>query len=145
LVATDIAARGLDIDGLPQVVNFDMPNVPEDYIHRIGRTGRAGATGEAISLVSADEFKQLSDIEYLLNLLIDRKYIDGFEPLNDVPATRLDRRPKHPKKLKKQNHSAKTDQHNSSGGLNQGGRTNKPRTDNRRKAKPVARKSRYSK
>ena len=63
LVATDIAARGLDIDQLPQVINVDLPNVPEDYVHRIGRTGRAGATGQAISLVSADEFKQLSAIE----------------------------------------------------------------------------------
>ncbi|MCB1757750.1 MAG: DEAD/DEAH box helicase, partial [Gammaproteobacteria bacterium] len=61
LVATDIAARGLDIDQLPQVVNFDLPNVPEDYVHRIGRTGRAGQTGHAVSLVSADEAKQLSD------------------------------------------------------------------------------------
>lgn len=66
LVATDIAARGLDIDQLPQVVNYDLPNVAEDYVHRIGRTGRAGATGEAVSLVSADEFKQLADIECLL-------------------------------------------------------------------------------
>ncbi|KZZ29446.1 RNA helicase, partial [Alcanivorax sp. HI0083] len=63
LVATDIAARGLDIEQLPQVVNVDLPNVPEDYVHRIGRTGRAGATGQAISLVSADEFQQLKDIE----------------------------------------------------------------------------------
>lgn len=66
MVATDIAARGLDIDQLPQVVNFDLPNVPEDYVHRIGRTGRAGATGQAVSLVSADEFQQLSDIERLI-------------------------------------------------------------------------------
>jgi len=101
LVATDIAARGLDIDQLPQVVNFDLPNVAEDYVHRIGRTGRAGATGQAVSLVSADEFKQLSDIEYLIKQLIDRQYLEGFEPVNDVPASRLDRRPKRPKKPKK--------------------------------------------
>ena len=105
LVATDIAARGIDIDQLPQVVNFDLPNVPEDYVHRIGRTGRAGASGQAISLVSADEFKQLQDIEYLLNKILTRKTIDGFEPVNDVPATRMDRRPssrdKRPKKPKK--------------------------------------------
>ncbi len=104
LVATDIAARGIDIDQLPQVVNFDLPNVPEDYVHRIGRTGRAGASGQAISLVSADEFKQLQDIEYLLNKLLTRKTIEGFEPVNDVPATRMDRRPssrnKRPKKQK---------------------------------------------
>ena len=80
LVATDIAARGLDIDQLPQVVNFDLPNVAEDYVHRIGRTGRAGSTGQAISLVSADEFPQLSEIEYVIKELIQREYLDGFEP-----------------------------------------------------------------
>jgi ATP-dependent RNA helicase RhlE len=101
LVATDIAARGLDIDQLPQVVNFDLPNVAEDYIHRIGRTGRAGATGQAISLVSADEFKQLSDIERLIKKLLPRKLIDGFEPNHDVPASKLDLRPIRPKKPKK--------------------------------------------
>ena len=101
LVATDIAARGIDIDQLPQVINFDLPNVPEDYIHRIGRTGRAGLKGQAISLVSADEFKQLSDIEYLLNRILDRKVIDGFAPVNDVPVTRLDKRPRSAKSPKK--------------------------------------------
>lgn len=93
LIATDIAARGLDIDQLPQVVNFDLPNVPEDYIHRIGRTGRAGATGKAISLVSADEFKLLSDIERLIKQLIPRLEIEGFKPVNKLPASRLDSRP----------------------------------------------------
>ena len=101
LVATDIAARGLDIDQLPQVVNFDLPNVPEDYVHRIGRTGRAGATGQAVSLVSADEFKQLSDIERLINQLLTRKLIDGFEPVHDVPESRLNHRPVRPKRPKK--------------------------------------------
>jgi len=100
LVATDIAARGLDIDQLPQVVNFDLPNIAEDYVHRIGRTGRAGYKGQAVSLVSADEFAQLSEIEYLIKQLIEREYIKGFEPVNDVPASRLDRRPKRPKKPK---------------------------------------------
>ena len=73
LVATDIAARGLDIEQLPQVVNFDLPNVPEDYVHRIGRTGRAGSTGTAISLVCADEVELLSDIERLTQKLLPRK------------------------------------------------------------------------
>ena len=100
LVATDIAARGLDIDQLPQVVNFDLPNVPEDYVHRIGRTGRAGATGQAVSLVSADEFKQLSDIERLIGELLVRKLIDGFEPVHDVPESRLNQRVARPKKPK---------------------------------------------
>ncbi|MGI9294250.1 MAG: DEAD/DEAH box helicase, partial [Pseudomonadales bacterium] len=83
LVATDIAARGLDIDQLPQVVNFDLPNVPEDYVHRIGRTGRAGSSGQAVSLVCADEFKQLSDIERLIKQLLPRKLIDDFEPVHN--------------------------------------------------------------
>jgi len=81
LVATDIAARGIDIDQLPQVVNFDLPNVPEDYVHRIGRTGRAGAQGHAISLVSPDERKQLRDIERVLKAQIERETISGFAPL----------------------------------------------------------------
>lgn len=93
LVATDIAARGLDIDQLPQVVNFDLPNVPEDYVHRIGRTGRAGASGQAVSLVSADEFKQLNDIERLTKQLIPRKVVEGFSPVNKLPESRLDSRP----------------------------------------------------
>ena len=101
LVATDIAARGLDIDQLPQVVNFDLPNVAEDYVHRIGRTGRAGATGQAVSLVSADEFKQLSDIERLIQKLLTREYIEGFEPVHDVPESKLNTRPIKPKKPKK--------------------------------------------
>jgi ATP-dependent RNA helicase RhlE len=80
MVATDIAARGIDIDQLPQVVNFDLPNVPEDYVHRIGRTGRAGSEGKAVSLVSADESKQLRDIERLLKRAIPRADVAGFEP-----------------------------------------------------------------
>mgnify|MGYP001944864300 CR=1 FL=1 len=101
LVATDIAARGLDIDQLPQVVNFDLPNVPEDYVHRIGRTGRAGASGQAVSLVCADELKLLSDIERLIGELLPRKEIDGFKPVNPLRETRLDTRPPKPKKPKK--------------------------------------------
>jgi ATP-dependent RNA helicase RhlE len=80
LVATDIAARGLDIEELPHVVNFELPNVPEDYVHRIGRTGRAGSTGEAISLVSPDENPFLADIEKLLRRKLDRAVVPGFEP-----------------------------------------------------------------
>ncbi len=98
LVATDIAARGLDIDQLPQVVNFDLPNVPEDYVHRIGRTGRAGSSGQAVSLVCADEFKQLSDIERLIKELLPRKLIDGFEPVHNLPESRLNQRPVRAKK-----------------------------------------------
>jgi len=102
LVATDIAARGLDIDQLPHVVNFDLPNVPEDYVHRIGRTGRAGATGEAVSLVCADEIKQLQDIERLIKQLIPREYVDGYEPVHELPESRSPMTPaKNPKKPKK--------------------------------------------
>ncbi len=99
LVATDIAARGIDIDQLPQVVNFDLPNVSEDYVHRIGRTGRAGATGQAVSLVSADEFKLLSDIERLIQTLLPREIVAGFEPIHSLPESRLNS-PKKPKKPK---------------------------------------------
>ncbi len=81
LVATDIAARGIDIDQLPHVVNFELPNVPEDYVHRIGRTGRAGAQGEAISLVCVDEEIFLRDIEKLIKRSIPRQTVPGFEPL----------------------------------------------------------------
>ncbi len=80
LVATDIAARGLDIVELPHVVNFDLPNVPEDYVHRIGRTGRAGASGEALSLLSSDERGLMRDIERLIKRQLPRERIPGFEP-----------------------------------------------------------------
>ncbi len=80
LVATDIAARGIDIDQLPHVVNYDLPNVPEDYVHRIGRTGRAGATGEAVSLVCVDEHGLLRDIERFIKREVPREVIEGFEP-----------------------------------------------------------------
>ncbi len=87
LVATDIAARGLDIKQLPQVVNFELPNVPEDYVHRIGRTGRAGESGHALSLVSADEGKLLAGIEKLIKKQLPRQEVEGFEPRNNLPLT----------------------------------------------------------
>ena len=80
LVATDIAARGIDIDQLPHVVNFELPNVPEDYVHRIGRTGRAGAKGEAVSLVCVDENGFLREIERLIKREIPKEIVPGFEP-----------------------------------------------------------------
>ncbi|MEH6503347.1 MAG: DEAD/DEAH box helicase [Cycloclasticus sp.] len=86
LVATDIAARGLDIDHLPHVVNFELPNVPEDYVHRIGRTGRAGTPGEAMSLVCVDELKLLKDIERLIKENILKVQIDGYEPDPSIKA-----------------------------------------------------------
>ena len=84
LVATDIAARGLDIDQLPHVVNFDLPYVPEDYVHRIGRTARAGNTGDAVSLVSSEEAGLLSGIERLLGNRLPKKVVAGFEPRHTV-------------------------------------------------------------
>ena len=87
LVATDVAARGLDIEQLPQVVNFDLPTVAEDYIHRIGRTGRAGASGEAISLVCADEVELLSAVEALTRQTLKRSEEPGFEAEHRVPGT----------------------------------------------------------
>jgi ATP-dependent RNA helicase RhlE len=86
LVATDIAARGLDIDQLPHVVNYELPHVPEDYIHRIGRTGRAGNEGGAISLVCVDENKLLRDIERLLKRKIRKVILEGYEPDPDIRA-----------------------------------------------------------
>ncbi|PHS73379.1 MAG: ATP-dependent RNA helicase RhlE [Cycloclasticus sp.] len=86
LVATDIAARGIDIDQLPHVVNFELPNVPEDYIHRIGRTGRAGSEGEAMSLVCVDELKLLNDIERLIKADIPKVTFEGYEPDPSIKA-----------------------------------------------------------
>ena len=86
LVATEVAARGLDIDGLPHVVNFELPTVPEDYVHRIGRTGRAGMEGDAVSLVCIDEADLLADIETLLRKPIPWEYVAGFEPDRGIRA-----------------------------------------------------------
>jgi len=102
LVATDVAARGLDIDGLPAVVNVDLPIVAEDYVHRSGRTGRAGASGEAVSLVCADEVQQLAAIELLTRQTLQRKDEAGFEPEHRVPQTNSSGQiVKKPKKAKK--------------------------------------------
>jgi ATP-dependent RNA helicase RhlE len=90
LVATDVAARGLDIDDLPVVVNYELPHVPEDYIHRIGRTGRAGASGEAISLVAPEEERYLADIERLLKKKVEILTAPGFDPAA-IPAERAPR------------------------------------------------------
>ncbi|MHC8323848.1 DEAD/DEAH box helicase [Pseudomonas sp. GB2N2] len=104
LVATDVAARGLDIEDLPLVVNFDLPIVAEDYIHRIGRTGRAGASGQAISLVCADEVNLLSAIEMLTRQTLPRQVEHDFEPEHRVPDTdssgQVVTKPKKPKKPK---------------------------------------------
>ncbi len=110
LVATDIAARGLDIDQLPLVVNFDLPNVAEDYVHRIGRTGRAGASGEAVSLVSADEFDQLTAIERLIGKKVRRVEVEEFEPLHRLPESKASAKPPRRKKKPKA-HAPKPEHH----------------------------------
>ncbi|MEP0367215.1 MAG: DEAD/DEAH box helicase [Cyclobacteriaceae bacterium] len=100
LVATDIAARGLDIPLLPHVINFELPNVAEDYVHRIGRTGRAGASGEAVSFVCADEVEYLNGIEKLIELQIPSGTVEGFEP-----AQTINRQTRAPKPAKENNRS----------------------------------------
>ena len=92
LVATDIAARGLDIDQLPHVVNYELPNVAEDYVHRIGRTGRAGNEGQAVSLVCVDEHQLLGDIERLLKRDLSRIVIPGYEPDPSIRAEPIQKR-----------------------------------------------------
>lgn len=144
LVATDIAARGLDIDQLPQVVNFDLPNVAEDYVHRIGRTGRAGATGSAVSLVSADEIDQLRSIERLIKKLIEREYVSGFEPEHELLESRLDSRPikpnkpKKPKKLGQSNRQNSGNRDGGQGNKKPGPSQNRKPSSRRRRRKPKA-------
>ena len=121
LVATDIAARGLDIDSLPHVINFEIPNIPEDYVHRIGRTGRAGLEGEALSLVSHDERAFLRDIEKLIRRDLERVSVPGFEPAphavpRPVPPPRGPRKqtaPAKPQSQKMGQKSGRPQQHHS--------------------------------
>lgn len=129
LVATDIAARGIDIDQLPHVVNVDLPNVSEDYVHRIGRTGRAGASGEAISLVCAEEVYELQGIEMLTKTILERKIVPGFEPEVALPITSLnDRRRPKPKKVQPAGRS---------GGRNSGQPSNKASAKRKQVTKPA--------
>ena len=107
LVATDIAARGIDVQNLSHVINFDLPQVSEDYVHRIGRTGRAGASGEAISLVSADEAEILFSIEKLLKTRLKREEIEGFEPTHSVPEGPKRKKPQSRARRKKPNSTKK--------------------------------------
>jgi ATP-dependent RNA helicase RhlE len=106
LVATDIAARGLDIPLLPHVINFELPNVPEDYVHRIGRTGRAGAKGEALSLVCIEEMEYVREIEKLLKQKLETEVIEGFEPKNNdepgKPNSKKPQRKNHTPRKRKQ-------------------------------------------
>lgn len=113
LVATDIAARGLDIPLLPHVINYELPNVPEDYVHRIGRTGRAGASGEAVSLVEINEYPYLKDIEKLLGEKIPGQILEGFEP-TDKAETKEDKKAKEAEKQRQIR--ARREKKNASGG-----------------------------
>jgi len=94
LVATDVASRGLDIESLPQVINFDIPHSPEDYVHRIGRTGRAGLTGEAISLAAPEDAEALAAIERLIKKKLERSLVAGFEPSAGTAATMIGGEPR---------------------------------------------------
>lgn len=140
LVATDIVARGLDIAELPYVVNYDLPNVYEDYVHRIGRTGRAGSTGKAVSFVTADDAADFYGIERFIGALIPRASEAGFEASQGVPEKALDTRPikaKKPKKPKKPQGNTANSANNAANSKNK--RTNNS-APNQGKASP-ARKS----
>jgi len=126
LVATDIAARGLDIPLLPHVINFELPNISEDYVHRIGRTGRAGASGEAISLVSADETTYLRGIEKLIDMKIEVEVVEGFEP--DPNASTV---PIKPGQNRNQNRNRNSNSRNS--GNNKNSSRNRNRNRDRRR------------
>ena len=141
LVATDIAARGIDIQQLPFVVNFDLPNVPEDYVHRIGRTGRAGASGRAISLVCHDEIKLLNDIERLIKKTITRETLDNYEPLNALQASKSDFSDPKAKKPKKKKMSRGRSQQKNSNRSEQGNEGNRKRrpSSNKNKSSSVSR------
>ncbi len=117
LVATDIAARGIDIDQLPHVVNYDLPNVSEDYVHRIGRTGRAGSNGVAVSLVCVDEHQMLKDIEKLIKQKLPQEVIAGFEPDPNAVA--------QPIQLRSQQHQ-QSRKPKSAGSAGSGARSGKP-------------------
>ncbi len=119
LVATDIAARGLDIPLLPHVINFELPNIPEDYVHRIGRTGRAGATGEAISLVGGDEVDYVKAIEKLLGEQFKKDIIPGYEPVD--PETAPEKKQQGQRPPRKPNPDGNPRNKNSGGGGNKSG------------------------
>ncbi len=144
LVATDIAARGIDIDQLSHVVNFDLPNVPEDYIHRIGRTGRAGASGQAISLVSADEAKQLQDIERLIKRKIEREEIETFEPQHNIPESVSGKSSRNKQVAKPGNNKTRQykGKRNGSSEQNPNSRYGKPNSSNNRNRNPGNRQRR---
>ncbi|GAB3553374.1 DEAD/DEAH box helicase [Noviherbaspirillum agri] len=135
LVATDIAARGIDIDQLPHVVNYDLPNVPEDYVHRIGRTGRAGAAGEAVSLVCVDEHDMLKGIEKLIKRSLPQEIIPGFEPDPNARPQPIQLRSGNPPP---RNRSPRSKPANKPANKSQTGTGNRPAQVNKSAAKPPA-------
>ncbi|MEL6605173.1 MAG: DEAD/DEAH box helicase [Cyanobacteria bacterium J06614_10] len=134
LVATDIAARGLDIDLLPHVVNFELPNVAEDYVHRIGRTGRAGNEGQAVSLVCVDEKALLRGIERLLKREIPKEVIPGYEPDPSIP----------PEPIPNGRNNSRGGSRGRGGGRSKGGERSRPARKSTRPSKPILNKSRRS-
>ena len=143
LVATDIAARGLDIDMLPHVVNFELPNVAEDYVHRIGRTGRAGNEGQAVSLVCVDEKSLLRDIERLLKKEIPKEIISGYEPDLSIPPEPIPNGRNSSRSDRGSSHRQRSDGR-SSGGKGTPARTSRPGTPRNSKSKPVLKNRRSS-
>jgi ATP-dependent RNA helicase RhlE len=115
LVATDIAARGLDIPLLPHVINFELPNIPEDYVHRIGRTGRAGASGEAISLIDFEEYEYVRDIEKLLGHKLQSETVPGFDLENIPSPPKQERGPRRPRNDKPKANNPKRNSNNFKG------------------------------
>jgi ATP-dependent RNA helicase RhlE len=127
LVATDIAARGLDISELPHVINYDMPNVAADYVHRIGRTGRAGASGEAVSFVCHEDAESLREVQNLIGEIIERRLVKGYEPSKPLPEFELNTKPKKIKKPKKPRPSQTAQSEQQEAGLKKKRRRRAPR------------------
>ncbi len=121
LVATDIAARGLDIPLLPHVINYELPNIPEDYVHRIGRTGRAGASGQAISIVSVDENEYVRGIEKLLGERLESETIEGFEPTESLKEI-LDKKAENKAQNQRGRQNSRANNNNNSGSFKRRGR-----------------------
>jgi superfamily II DNA/RNA helicase len=136
LIATDIAARGLDVDGISHVVNFDLPDAPEDYVHRIGRTARAGGSGNAISLVSPKERKKLAAIEQLIKRPIKEELVSGFGITADTQKVQPNRKSKRPpttpsrRKINRAKHAS-----SSRNGENQPARAGKKRSHRKEKTR----------
>ena len=140
LVATDVASRGLDIESLPQVINFDVPHSPEDYVHRIGRTGRAGLTGEAISLVAPEDMESIAAIEKLIKKRIERVLVPGFQPNAGTVAMLISGEARHGAEARpsSRNEGPRNANPRREGGRHEGPRHESPRRDTPLREKPAA-------